>query len=266
LLAEIDRRKAIIALGGLAVSLKSATAPPVITDDIKNAANGAVGVAPSSWISIYGINLAAVTKLMDNSDLVNGALPTMLGDVTVNVNGKAAFVYYVSQTQVNILSPADASLGPVGVTITNSVGSCSLLAKLQPVLPGLFTLSSYVRAVRPLDSVIVNGTGAPEDGYVSVAAARPGDNLELFGTGFGPVENPPATGSIFSGAFQTLNKVTATVGGSPAEVLYAGLVGAGLYQINITVPTGLSAGDHVVVTSVAGSQSLPTAFLKTVAG
>jgi len=54
-----------------------------------------------------------------------------------------------------------------------------------------------------------------------------------------------------------------TLDGISVPVLFAGLVGAGLYQINITVPSGLSAGDHVVVASVAGVQSLPTALLKT---
>jgi uncharacterized protein (TIGR03437 family) len=123
-----------------------------------------------------------------------------------------------------------------------------------------------VRAVRPSDSVIVNGTGASEGSYNSVAAASPGDVLELFGTGFGPVANPPVTGSIFTGAFDTVNKVTVTIGGISAPVSYAGLVGAGLYQINVQVPTGLSAGDHVVVATVAGIDSLPSAFLKTLAG
>ena len=248
----------------LGVSLKTPpVAGPVITDDIKNAANGAIGVSPGTWTSIYGIHLAASTRLFSNSDIVNGALPTSLGGVSVKVNGKAAFVFYVSPTQINILSPSDTSLGSVGVTVTNSSGESALLAKLQPALPGLFTLSNYVRAVRPSDSVIVNGTGAPEGEYNSVAAARPGDDIELFGTGFGPVVNQPAAGSIFNGAFETVNKVTVTLDGISVPVLFAGLVGAGLYQINITVPSGLSAGDHVVVASVAGVQSLPTALLKT---
>jgi uncharacterized protein (TIGR03437 family) len=34
-----------------------------------------------------------------------------------------------------------------------------------------------------------------------------------------------------------------TIGGVAASVEYAGLVGAGLYQLNVTVPASLSSGD-----------------------
>lgn len=64
-------------------------------------------------------------------------------------------------------------------------------------------------------------------------AAKPGDTLELYGTGFGLAKGAPGTGKIFTGAYPTTNAVTVTIGDVPAEVLFAGLVGAGLYQINV---------------------------------
>jgi uncharacterized protein (TIGR03437 family) len=39
------------------------------------------------------------------SDLVNNTLPTSLGGVSVQINGKAAFLQYVSATQINVLAP-----------------------------------------------------------------------------------------------------------------------------------------------------------------
>lgn len=39
--------------------------------------------------------------------------------VSVTVNNKPAFVYYISPSQVNILTPPDAIQGPVQVKVTN---------------------------------------------------------------------------------------------------------------------------------------------------
>ena len=90
---------------------------------------------------------------MERSDIVDDAIPTMLAGVSVQINGKSAFVYYVSPTQINVLSPSDSSLGSVPVTVTNSAGASTVaLTTLQSLSPALFVLSDYVRAVRPSDS------------------------------------------------------------------------------------------------------------------
>jgi len=59
--------------------------------------------------------------------------------------------------------------------------------------------------------------------------------------------------------------VTVTIGNTPATVLFAGLVGPGLYQINVVVPPTLADGDHAVVASVAGVNSQSGALLKVAA-
>jgi uncharacterized protein (TIGR03437 family) len=45
------------------------------------------------------------------SDFTNGQMPTQLDGVSVTVNGKPAYVYYISPTQVNILTPPDPMPG-----------------------------------------------------------------------------------------------------------------------------------------------------------
>lgn len=47
------------------------------------------------------------------------------------------------------------------------------------------------------------------------------------------------------------NTVGVTMGGVTAPVTYAGLVGPGLYQLNVTVPT-LPNGDALVVATIGG--------------
>ena len=50
----------------------------------------------------------------------------------------------------------------------------------------------------------------------------------------------------------SIAKPTATVGGEPAEVLFAGLTpgSVGVYQLNIQLPADLAAGDQALVVSL----------------
>jgi uncharacterized protein (TIGR03437 family) len=233
-----------------------AALPTISSSGVVNAASGAAGISPGSWITILGSNLASTVREFQPSDLVDGMLPTSLGGVKVQVNGKAAFPYYVSPTQVNILAPADSSAGTALVSVTSTaVESNPVSATMRSIFPGLFTASKYVRAVRQSDSVIINGTGASEGSYASAAAARPGDLLQLYATGLGPTNSTIDIGRVFDGAYPTNSPVTVTIGGGDAEVSFAGLVGLGLYQINVKVPSGLAAGDQAVVVTTGGISS-----------
>jgi uncharacterized protein (TIGR03437 family) len=232
--------------------LGSASAPVISQAGVVNAAGGEAGVSPGSWISIYGSNFAGAARTMANSDLVNGAMPTSLGGVSVRIDGKAAFVYYVSPTQINVIVPDDATAGNVAVTVTNASGTSSpVTVALQPVLPGLFVSSGYAVGVRVGDGAAVAGM-----------AVKAGDVLELYGTGFGPTSPAVASGAVFSGAYQAANPVTVTIGGIAAPVSWAGLIGAGLYQINVTVPSGLAGGDYPIIATVSGVSSQSSALLK----
>jgi uncharacterized protein (TIGR03437 family) len=251
---------------GLTIAAPAAVTPIIANSGIVNAVSGAAGISPGSWISVYGSGLATAAASLASSDLVGNAIPTTLAGASATVNGKAAYMGYVSPAQINILAPADSATGSVAVTVKNSAGtSNSITATLQPFLPGLSTLNNYVRAVRYPDGAIINGTGAAEPGYAA-AAISPGAVLALYGTGFGPTNSPLETGVVFSGAYETTNTVTVTIGGTPADVLFAGLVGAGLYQINVRVPASLPDGDQLVVAAVGGLTTQANARLKVAAG
>lgn len=251
---------------GVTLQVAAAATPSVTAGGVGNAVSGAAGLVAGSWASIYGTNFTTTTRTLSSSDVVNNAIPTTLGGVSVQINGKAAYVQYVSPTQINVLVPADTSLGPVTVTVTSAAGtSNSVSANMHTVLPGLSVLSNYVRAVRYPDGAIINGTGVAEAGYTTSPAVGQGDIIALFGTGFGPTNSSVSTGSLFAGAYPTNNPVTVTIDGSPAEVLWSGLVGPGLYQINVRVPLSLSDGDTAVVATVAGVSSQSTARLKVAA-
>jgi uncharacterized protein (TIGR03437 family) len=71
---------------------------------VANAEGGSSSIAPNTWVAIYGANLAPVgdSRAWQTSDFINGQMPSKLNGVSVTVNGKAAIVYYISPTQINI--------------------------------------------------------------------------------------------------------------------------------------------------------------------
>lgn len=238
----------------IGVNLKSpATATPAIsTAGIVNGASFKDGIAAGSWVAIFGQNLAAGTRALTTDDLVNGNMPTSLGGVSVNVNNKTAFLYYASPTQINVLSPADTSTGAVSVTVTNSAGtSAAASAMLLAAAPALFASSGNVAAVRA-DGTVIDG---------SSVSAKVGETIELFGTGFGETSPAVTPGVVFQGSAPLVGAASVTVGGVNAVVSYAGLVGTGLYQLNVVVPS-LASGTYPVVASVGGVSSQSGVVLK----
>jgi uncharacterized protein (TIGR03437 family) len=64
-----------------------------------------------------------------------------------------------------------------------------------------------------------------------------------------------AAGQAYSGAAPTTNAVTLRISGMSVTPAFAGLSGAGLYQINLTVPSGLGTGDISLLGLVGGAQT-----------
>ena len=92
-------------------------------------------------------------------------------------------------------------------------------------------------------------------------AAKAGDSISLYGTGFGPTNPPVTPGQPFSGAAPTINPVTISINGVSVTPSFAGLSGAGLDQMNLTVPAGLGAGDLALVASVGGASTQPAVVI-----
>ena len=84
--------------------------------------------------------------------------------------------------------------------------------------------------------------------------AKPGHVITFFGSGFGPTDPPTPDGEIISSPLVLANEVAVLLGGVPAEVMFAGVVQAGVYQFNVTVPD-VPDGDVAVVVEIGGVQS-----------
>ena len=119
----------------------AAPGPSISSGGVVNGASFLSGIAPGSWITIQGTNLSATNRTWTNSDFVGNNLPTQLDGVRVTVDGLPAYVYFVSPTQLNVLSPADTSQGTVPVQVSNGQGTSNLVsANLAAVSPGLVPL------------------------------------------------------------------------------------------------------------------------------
>jgi uncharacterized protein (TIGR03118 family) len=231
--------------------LGSIQASPVIAANaIGNAANTqAAGIAPNTYISVYGQNLSPVTRSWTTTDFSGTRLPTSLSGVSVTVNGKAAYVYYVSPKQVDVLTPVDTATGPVNVVVTsNGLVSGTASATMGAVSPALFLLKDNKSVAAVHDAGGVVGAATLYPGLSTPAKA--GETISFFATGLGAT-NPAFSDGVIPAAPLTLASApTVSFGGTPATVTYAGLVAAGVYQINVVVPS-VAAGD-VAVTITAG--------------
>jgi uncharacterized protein (TIGR03437 family) len=63
--------------------------------------------------------------------------------------------------------------------------------------------------------------------------------------------------------YLTVTKPAVTIGGAAATVLFSGLApgNAGLYQIDVTIPAGVSNGDNPVIVTLGGTGSSDTASI-----
>ena len=227
---------------GLFGSLQAA--PAITANAIVNGASFQPNIAPNTFITITGQNLASTTRTWGAADFVNGNPPTTLDGVSVTINGKAAYPYYISPTQINVLTPADTTQGPVMLTVTNNgIVSSMVSLQLQSAAPAFFLFKGgYIAATHADNSYIGATTLFPN----LSTPAKPGETIVLYATGFG-VPN-------------TMALPTVMFGSTTAQVTYAGYTSPGLYQINVVVPATTASGDIPVVIQFGG-QTSPTALL-----
>jgi len=238
--------------------------PSISANGVINAASFQPGIVSNSWATILGTNLAPRTDDWTNA-IVNGRLPTSLDGVSVSVGGKAAVVYFISAGQLNMLVP-DLPAGPTTITVTTPAGaSAAVSATVVAYAPAFFAWPGN-QAVATRQDYSFAAKGGTFSG-VNTTAAKPGDILLLWGTGFG-LTNPAAPPGVAvpSGQpYTTATNPTVTIDNVPAQVFGAALSAGsvGLYQIAIQVPQNVPDGDWPIQASIGGVTS-PTGILLSV--
>lgn len=229
------------------------SAPTISANGVVNGASFQPGIVANSWVTIQGAGLASKTDDWSSS-IVNGALPTSLDGVSVSMGGKAAYIYYISPGQLNVLAP-DVPAGPLTVTVTTSAGTSAPFATTASAYgPAFFTWpGNQVVATRTDYSYAVKaGTFAG----ATTVAAKPGDVIVLWATGFGPTNPAAPTGVAVPSdkTYATSSQPNVTIDNVSATIYGAALApgSVGLYQIAIQVPPSLADGDWAIQALIGG--------------
>ena len=231
-----------------------------------SAFNQNAGLAPGTWLEIYGQNLSSSTRGWGGSDFNGNKAPTSLDGVSVTIGDKNAFVDYISPGQVNVQAPDGIPIGDgVPVIVTNSSGSSSAFGlKSSNIAPALLAPSSFdIGGKQYVVAQFSDQTFVGKPGMISGIDFRPakvGDTVVIYGVGFGPVKPANPAGVICTQANSVVNTPNFRFGQTPATLSYDGLVPGfvGLYQFNVKVPN-VSPGDlplNVDVGGVTLNQSL----------
>jgi endo-1,4-beta-xylanase len=245
-------------------------ATPAITG--VHTTSGGTTIAQNTYIEIKGWNLVpsntpqAGVIWSSAPSFAQGQMPTQLGNISVTVNGKPAFVYFYcsaatsscKQDQINVLTPLDNTVGTVPVVVTNGTASTAAfsvtMAATAPT-PLLFNALGPIVATHLNYSLV--GSGALYPGYSTPAA--PGETVAVYAVGFGLPTTPLTNGSATqSGALPYIP--SCTVGGLSATVS-AALISPGLYQLNLTIPATAKSGDTPVSCTYNGATTPAGAFV-----
>lgn len=210
-------------------------------------------VAPGSYISIFGSALSNATDFAPTP-----ALPLAIDFVLVSFDVPSAGISvpghltYVSPGQVNAQVPWDLegqSSTQVKVTISSPNGGYAY--------GNVYTLplASYAPAF------FENSLGQ----VAAIGPQQPGQTIELYANGLGPVNNQPASGAVASSLplAYTTTSATVMIGDANAPVSFAGLAPdfAGLYQINATIPTTLTPGTYPITVTIGNKTSKPSTIV-----
>ena len=237
----------------------SGSAAPAITG-VLNAASFQGTISTGAWISIFGTNLAATTRPWRSDEIVGGKLPTQLDGVGVTVGGVAAAVAYVSPTQLNVQVPDATSGTSIPIQVTSPGGSATYSSSIQTLAPALFLFEAAGRRYAAAQHADYSTVGPPGL-YPDSTPARPNETIILYGTGFGPTTPSLPSGYVVTQPARLPGQATARIGGWDADVGWAGMVQAGVYQFNVTIPENVPDGDAVLVIQVGRSGTQDNVYL-----
>lgn len=229
---------------GAAPLVVTTTGTPFFSPEaVVNAASFTPVLSPGSLATIFGANLAAGATAQGSLPL-----PTELAGVRVLLNGSAVPLVYVSDRQINFLLPLSAPLGPSFLLVSTALGESARAAiEIGQVSPAVFVIPGTGEG-----AVAVAGSGIVTSGR----PAAPGDFIEIYATGLGPVE-PLSPGSELR---KTVSQPSVAIDGVLLpEIQFSGLAPgfAGLYQVNARVAGGVPPGRRTLTLSIGGVAANP---------
>jgi len=236
-----------------AVRKLTPTGQTVLISAVLDAASeSAVPISPGKIVAIYGAGLGPAVGVAASPAF--GFFGTQLAGTTVAVNNVLAPVYYASATQVDAIVPygVSGSGATANITVAYQGGvSAAFAVPVAASSPGLFSYNASGAGQAAAVNVV--------DGTLNTAAnpVKVGGYISLYATGEGQTSPLGVNGELATTPLPSpVLPVTATVGGLPAVVQYKGAVPgevAGLMQVNVLIPAGVTPGGYVPVVLTVGS-------------
>ncbi|MGA3017523.1 MAG: IPT/TIG domain-containing protein [Bryobacteraceae bacterium] len=222
---------------------------------VANAGSNLAGpVSGGEIVVLYGTGMGPA-GLVQYTPGANGQVPTTLAGTTVYFGNYAAPLLYTSANQVSAIVPYEVSGSQMQVFMKyNGDLSATFPVSLATAAPSIFAdASGQAAAIN-----IQNGA------YAYNNAAHPlnaGDYVELFLTGTGQTSPPSVDGQLTPDAKELVAAtVTVTIGGKTVTPSFAGGapgIVAGLTQVNVQIPSGLTAGSVPVSVQVGSVSTQP---------
>jgi uncharacterized protein (TIGR03437 family) len=205
--------------------------PEIAPGGVANPAGATSVHPPGGAVAIYGRNLTSGSTLQAGL----GSLPVRIAGTSVEINGKAAPLLYVSPGQVNLLLP-------FGIGGAKTGGEVALLVRSV-------SLASPEVRIRLAEAVPVLLNGRISAGV-----------LELAASGLGAVEGDVDVSQPvpFGQAYPTRIRPRVLVNGREAALRSSALAPGlmGVYQVSASVPEGLSAPFEVRMESAGQLSNL----------
>jgi uncharacterized protein (TIGR03437 family) len=221
-----------------------------------NAGSPANRIASDTWLTIYGRNLADTSRAWTLQDMPDGGSPTVLGGVSVLIDGRPGYVSYVSPTQINVLTPG--SFGGEAVVTTPRGRSNPIALSGEPYLPQFLMFGPQFRYVV---ATLPDGTFVAPTGIFGATASRParaGDRVAVYLTGIGPLMRPFQEG-YFKGPVPVGDDIhfffSARPAGAAVKGDYLVQIGPGLYQAGFTFPS-FAPGDVEISFALGDEDSM----------
>jgi uncharacterized protein (TIGR03437 family) len=248
-----------VQVSGAAISNPSV--PVVSAGGVVSSADFASAPAIGLLVSVFGSGLA------DTASSAPLPLPTSLGSTSVVLSGSSTPLplLYAANNIINVQIPYDAAIDSTQQLVVQHGNAISV-----PVPIAVFTASPSILSANGAGSgqghVYVIGPGGVETQANGNAPAAAGNPVVIYCVGLGAVSPEISAGSIvpYSPLSNANAPVTVTFGNQTVPAAFAGLTPglAGLYQVNVNVPPGVTPGNQVPVTiSVGGKSSSSSIYM-----
>jgi uncharacterized protein (TIGR03437 family) len=226
-------------------------AGPSVSSVVNSASLLPGAIAPGEIVTIFGSAMGPVTPVSAGVSPA-GLVDTILAGTRVWFDEIAAPLLYASSTRLTAVVPYEIT-GKAGTRLQVEVQgtrSPGFDLRMADTAPGIYTIDH-------------TGTGPGallnQDSTLNSASnpASRGSIVLIYATGEGQTDPAGINGIITGDLRKPLQPVAVSIGGEPADLLYAGSAPGlvGVLQVNARVPESISGGSAVPVLLTIGQST-----------